>query len=93
MAMSKLSKIQGRRREGAFDSSAKEWIGEEIAGCHFRDARHGKRLRQLREQFSSRIGATTPWATQDWANTKAAYRFFANDRISEVNILAGEPKP
>jgi hypothetical protein len=25
---------------------------------------------------------------QDWANTKAAYRFF-NERISESNILAG----
>lgn len=24
-----------------------------------------------------------------WANTKAAYRFFGNDRISEANILAG----
>src|SRR3984885_5875590 len=28
-------------------------------------------------------------ACQDWANTKAAYRFFGNDRISEANILAG----
>jgi hypothetical protein len=35
------------------------------------------------------VGATTPWAAQDWANTKVAYRFFANGRISEANILAG----
>lgn len=26
---------------------------------------------------------------QDWANTKAAYRFLANDRVSEAEILAG----
>jgi hypothetical protein len=26
---------------------------------------------------------------QDWANTKAAYRFFSNDRVSEADILAG----
>jgi hypothetical protein len=26
---------------------------------------------------------------QDWANAKAAYRFFGNDRVSEANILAG----
>lgn len=66
-----------------------DWIEDEVAGCYFQDVRHGKRLRQLLEQFSSRIGATTPWAAQDWANAKAAYRFFANDRISEANILAG----
>jgi hypothetical protein len=58
-------------------------------GWQFQDARHGRRLRQLLEQLSGRGGATTPWASQDWANTKAAYRFFGNDRISEANILAG----
>ena len=26
---------------------------------------------------------------QDWANTKAAYRFLSNDRVSEADILAG----
>jgi hypothetical protein len=35
------------------------------------------------------VGSTTPWALQDWANTKAAYRFFGNGRISEGNIPAG----
>jgi hypothetical protein len=68
---------------------AEDWIEEEVAGCYFRDVRHGKRLQQLLEQFSSRIGATTAWAAQDWSNTKAAYRFFSNGRISEANILAG----
>lgn len=28
-------------------------------------------------------------ACQDWANTKAAYRFFANERVSENEILEG----
>jgi len=28
-------------------------------------------------------------ACQDWAATKAAYRFFSNDRVSEAEILAG----
>jgi hypothetical protein len=26
---------------------------------------------------------------QDWANTKAAYRFFSNERVNEADILAG----
>jgi hypothetical protein len=73
----------------ASDERADAWIDNEVVGCDFQDVRHGKRLRQLLEQLSSRVGSATPWACQDWANTKAAYRFFGNDRISEANILAG----
>ena len=58
-------------------------------GCVFPDARHGKRLRQLLEQLSSRVGSSTPWACQDWANAKAAYRFFDNERVTEADILGG----
>ena len=35
------------------------------------------------------MGPSVPLVCQDWANTKAAYRFFANDRVSEADILAG----
>ena len=35
------------------------------------------------------MGANIPLACQDWANTKGAYRFFSNDRVSEEEILAG----
>src|SRR5690349_9752417 len=35
------------------------------------------------------MGQSIPLACQDWANTKAAYRFFSNDRVSEADILAG----
>ncbi len=76
-------------QETADAGGSDEWIDNEVVGCEFQDARHGKRLRQLLEQLSSKVGAVTPWACQDWANTKAAYRFFGNDRISEANILAG----
>ncbi len=55
----------------------------------FEDVRHGKRMRQLLDQLSGNVGATTPKACQDWSNTKAAYRFFSNERVSEANILAG----
>ena len=33
------------------------------------------------------IGESLPTACQDWANTKAAYRFLDNDRVSEEAIL------
>ena len=37
----------------------------------------------------SELGGSIPFACQDWAATKAAYRFFSNGRISEDKILAG----
>jgi len=35
------------------------------------------------------MGESIPYACQDGANTKAAYRFFANDRVEEAEILRG----
>ena len=65
------------------------WLDEELAGSTFADARLGQRLRRLLEQLGGAIGASLPLACQDWAATKAAYRFFDNDRVSEAQILAG----
>lgn len=67
----------------------KPWISEELRGCVFPDKRLGKRFERLVEQLSSRIGQSIPLACQDWANTKAAYRFFDSDRVSEAEILSG----
>lgn len=41
------------------------------------------------EKLADRVGHSIPLACQDWANTKAAYRFFASKRVSEANILKG----
>jgi len=65
------------------------WIDREIAGCEFRDARLGDRFCKLLAQLGSAMGQSIPLVCQDWANTKAAYRFFSNDRVSEADILAG----
>jgi hypothetical protein len=65
------------------------WIEQELAGCRFKDVRLGKRLRALLTRLGSSIWESIPLVCQDWANTKAAYRFFSNDRISEADILAG----
>ncbi|HEX2142459.1 MAG TPA: IS4 family transposase, partial [Candidatus Limnocylindria bacterium] len=61
----------------------------ELAGCAFADERLGRRLRKLLERLAGAMGESLPLACQDWADTKAAYRFFANDRVSEGQILAG----
>src|ERR687897_2681387 len=71
----------------ACDASA--WIDREVAGGRFADERLGSRLRTLLVQMAGAMGESIPLACQDWANTKAAYRFFANDRVSEGEILGG----
>lgn len=71
------------------DEAAEPWFDRELAGCSFADERLNKRLRRLLERMEGAVGASIPLACQDWANTKAAYRFFSNDRVSEEEILAG----
>ncbi len=71
------------------DAATGPWWESELAGCAFADARLGQRLRKLIERMEGAIGGSLPLACQDWASTKAAYRFFSNDRVSEAHILAG----
>jgi hypothetical protein len=65
------------------------WIGREIAACEFADARLGKRFRSLLERIGDGVGESIPMACQDWAETKAAYRFLSNERVDEGDILEG----
>ena len=65
------------------------WVDREVGGCEFADVRLGRRFRDLLEQIGGAVGESIPMACQDWANTKAAYRFFANERVNEEDILAG----
>ncbi len=74
------------------DGATGAWFDREIAGCRLADQRLNKRLRNLLERIGDAMGASIPLACQDWANTKAAYRFFSNDRINEAEILAGHFK-
>jgi hypothetical protein len=65
------------------------WVAEETATCDFQDARLWKRLRALLGQLANDVGASIPFACQDWTNTKAAYRFLSNESVNEAAILAG----
>ena len=82
--------LRGRSARGCLQSLEGEcWIDREIGGCEFRDARLGDRFRKLLTRIGSAMGQSIPLVCQDWANTKAAYRFFSNERVSEADILAG----
>jgi hypothetical protein len=65
------------------------WVDDETANCDLGDARLNRRLGAMLAALGERPGKSLPTAFQDWANTKAAYRFFANENVSEDKILAG----
>jgi len=65
------------------------FLREDLGGCQFQDARLGRRFQKLVRQLETRLGQSIPLACQDWTNTKAAYRFLSNRRVSERPILSG----
>lgn len=70
-------------------SMGQNWVRDEISECDLGDARLNRRLGTILEAIGARPGKSLPTAFQDWANTKAAYRFFANENVSEDKILGG----
>jgi Transposase DNA-binding len=85
--MGLLARLRAARSDRA--GAAETWVDAELTGCKFRDERLGRRLRKLLQQIGSDVGQSIPLVCQDWANTKAAYRFLSNDRVSEREILTG----
>jgi hypothetical protein len=75
-----------KRQEQGNDES---WLDQEVAGSEFQDVRLRKRFAMLLERLWTGMGQSIPFSCQDWANTKAAYRFMDNDRVSEQDILSG----
>lgn len=62
--------------------AADHMIQQELACGAFPDERLGRRLGLMLQQFVDGTAESVPLACQDWANTKAAYRFFDNERVT-----------
>lgn len=79
----------GNAKSSDAPARVEHWADREIDEDAFKDARLGRRFCGLLKQISEGMGGSIPFACQDWANTKAAYRFFANERVEEADILSG----
>jgi hypothetical protein len=79
----------GHQQRGSEVAELNTWIDRELADTEFCDERLGKRFRSLLHRLAASPGQGIPLACEDWASTKAAYRFLDNDRVSEAEILAG----
>lgn len=63
------------------------WWETEVNNAEFGDQRLSIRLVHLAKAMASQPSASIPQANQDWATTKAAYRFFDNAKVSSEKIL------
>ncbi len=65
---------------------AENWAEAEFMGVSLGDKRLDKRLVEIAENFAAQPTAPINQASDDWADTKATYRFFANKKTSEAKI-------
>lgn len=63
------------------------WYEEEAKSADFGDVRLENRMKKLLELFGNKPSYSIPQACGGWAETLAAYRFFANDKVSFEQIL------
>ena len=78
-----------RSNDASAQEDGQDWVDRETVDGTFKDERLGRRFRTLLADIGGAIGESLPFACQDWANTKAAYRFFSNERVDEADILSG----
>ena len=64
------------------------WAAEEFAEIKLGDKRLDARLVKLCERFSDSPESSINQACVDWTETKAAYRFFQNDKVEVGKMLA-----
>src|SRR5687768_3662654 len=70
-------------------SSSRAWAKEEFSGACLGDQRLLKRLVTVSADFLENLNSSIPGACGgDWAKTKAAYRFFANEQVTAAKLLA-----
>ena len=65
-----------------------QWSVEEFAQVELQDVRLNRRCQELAVSLGRQPNAPINQACEEWADTKAAYRFFDNDDITRGGILA-----
>ncbi|WP_027706632.1 IS4/Tn5 family transposase DNA-binding protein, partial [Zooshikella ganghwensis] len=57
------------------------WLNEELSGCAFKDQRLTTRFKSIVACLSEKSGKSIPEICEEWASTKAFYRFLSNERV------------
>jgi len=65
-----------------------QWAQNEFGFAQLGDQRRNRRLVNIAEHLAARPGGTLPQAFDDWAELKAAYRFFGQRGVSFERVIA-----
>jgi len=65
-----------------------DWIDEELKTLDLGDDALKKRQKLILDRFAAKPSASIPGACRGWAETKAAYRFFAHPRVTAQKALS-----
>jgi len=65
-----------------------QWAQQEFAFAKLGDSRRNKRLVNIATHLAAHPGGTLPQAFPDWAELKAAYRFFGQSGVTFQRVLA-----
>jgi len=69
-------------------SNINTWASNEFKDADFGDARLTKRLIKLSNDLSEASESSINQACGSWSQSKAAYRFFRNEKVDEAVILS-----
>ena len=64
------------------------WADEQFGACELKDRRRTARLVKFAEQAALKPDASTPAQTEEWSDTKGAYRLWDSDHVSFEAITA-----
>ena len=70
------------------DMDVSGWIRKEFRAAEFGDKRLTDRLVKLGDELGSSPAESIPAACENWASTKATYRFCDNDRVESSEVIA-----
>lgn len=68
--------------------SVSAWVDREFVGIDLGDERLNRRFKTIAVQLARHCGKTLASSFTQWKMIKASYRFFANPRVSEREMLA-----
>ena len=63
------------------------WTGVELSEVEFGDERLNKRFLSMAKKIDEKPEASIPEVFESWGDTKAAYRFFDNERVTPSAML------
>lgn len=72
----------------SYQASEYQWCVDEFAAVELQDERLNRRCSELAAQLAMQPSGPINQACEDWADAKAAYRFFDNDKVSPEGIQA-----